>query len=466
MIGMESKISPEDVLRIVDDGLVGAVDRLIEFLRFPSVSSDPTGSAGIGACVGWLAGQLREIGLEAEIAGTTGHPIVLARSVVNPGLPAVLFYGHYDVQPAEPVEEWHTAPFEPALRQEHGLTRIYARGASDSKGQLWTVVEALRAWKRARGEWPVNIIVMLEGEEEFGSPSLPAFIEANRDRLTCDVAFNSDSDMWSPTRPAITTRLKGLVHEKVTILTPHGDLHSGHFGNVAANPLRILTKILAAIHDDDGKVLIDGFYEGVEPIAPELRSEWEALDAEEVLAGVSIAGGPDEGGLGPVERMWGRPGIDFNGMWGGNTGATERSVLPGTASARLTFRLVGNQQPERLRMLFRTFVEDRLPEGCRAEFEGEYGTAPVSMKETGHYITAARRALDAEWPEPALIKGTGGTVPVVGWLSEALGIDCVSIGFILADDAIHAPNERFDTDRLRKGIRSWVRLLDELTPPG
>lgn len=461
---METKAPPEDVLWHVEDGLTGSIDRLIELLEFSSVSSEPAGSAGIAACVDWLARQLREVGLETEIAGTTGHPIVLARSARLPGLRTILFYGHYDVQPAEPVEDWETPPFEPALRQEDDLTRIYARGVSDSKGQLWTIVEALRAWKKARGGWPVNIIVMLEGEEECGSPSLPAFIEANRDALACDVAFNSDSDMWSPTRPAITTRLKGLVHEKVTIVTPHGDLHSGHFGNVAANPLRILTKVLAAIHDDDGKVLIEGFYDGVEAVSPELRTQWEALDVDEALAGVSIAGGPDEGGLGPVELMWSRPGIDFNGVWGGNTGTAERSVLPGTASARLTFRLVGRQQPERLRKLFRTFVEDRLPEGCHAHFDGEYGTAPVSVRESGPYIAAARRALDAEWPEPALIKGTGGTVPVVGWLSEALGIDCVSFGFILGDDAIHAPNERFDTERLRKGIRSWVRLLSELAP--
>lgn len=461
---MASNTSPDDVLQHVEDGLTASIEGLVELLKIPSVSSEPARSAGITACAEWLAGRLRKIGLQAETVATDRHPVVLGRSERKPDLPTILFYGHYDVQPAEPLEDWATPPFVPTLKDEDGLTRIYARGASDSKGQLWTVIEALRAWKEIRGEWPVNVTVMLEGEEEFGSPSLPAFIESRKEALACDVAFNSDSDMWTSTRPAITISLKGLVHEKVTIVTPHGDLHSGHFGNVAANPLRILSKILAAIHDDDGTVLIDGFYDSVEPVSPELRAQWETLDVDEALAGVSIEGGPDEGGLGPVELMWGRPGIDFNGMWGGNTGPTERSVLPGTASARLTFRLVGKQQPDRLRRLFRTFVEDRLPEGCRAEFEGEYGTAPVSMNDTGPHIAAARRALDAEWPEPALIKGTGGTVPVVGWLSEALGIDCVSFGFILADDAIHGPNERFDTERLRKGIRSWVHLLSELAP--
>jgi acetylornithine deacetylase/succinyl-diaminopimelate desuccinylase-like protein len=461
---MENSNSIDDVLCRVDERLAASVDGLVDLLRFPSVSSEPPGSAGIAGCTERLAGELRRIGFQTEIVETAGHPVVMARSVLRAGLPTVLFYGHYDVQPADPIEDWDTPPFEPALKEEDGLTRIYARGASDSKGQLWTVIEALRAWKEARGGWPVNVTVLIEGEEEFGSPSLPAFIEANREALACDVAFNSDSDMWSPTRPAITKSLKGLVHEKVTIVSPHGDLHSGHFGNVAANPLRILTKILAAIHDDDGRVLIEGFYDGVDPVSPELRAQWEALDPNEALAGVSTAGGTNEGGLGPVELMWGRPGIDFNGLWGGNTGPAERSVLPGSASARLTFRLVGRQQPEHVRRLFRKFVEDRLPQGCRAEFEGNYGTAPVSMTETGPYIAAARRALDAEWPEPVLIKGTGGTVPLVGWLSQMLGIDCVSFGFILGDDAIHAPNERFDTERLRKGIRSWARLLSELAP--
>jgi len=459
---MTPKTAIDDVLQCVDEGMTDSVNGLSDLLSFPSVSSEPVGSAGIAACADWLIRQLREIGLEAEIVKTAGHPVVLAKSLHHPVLPTVLFYGHYDVQPADSTENWDMPPFEPALKEEDGLTRIYARGASDSKGQFWTVVEALRAWKNARGGWPVNVIVMIEGEEEFGSPSLPAFIEAKKEALACDIAFNSDSDMWSPRRPAITTRLKGLVHEKVTVIAPHGDLHSGHFGNVAANPLRILAKLLASVHDDDGKVLIDGFYQGVEPVAPQLRTLWEELDAAEALAGVSIDGGPNEGGLGPVELMWGRPGIDFNGMWGGNTGPTERSVLPGSASARVTFRLVGRQRPEHVRRLFRRFIQDRLPAGCRAEFEGSGGSAPVSMEETGPYIAAAIRALDAEWPEPALIKGTGGTVPVVGWLSEKLGVDCLSIGFILGDDAIHAPNERFDCERLRKGIRSWVRLLSEL----
>ena len=331
-----------------------------------------------------------------------------------------------------------------------------------AKARSGLSLQALRAWQEVEGDIPVDVTVLLEGEEETGSPSLPAFVETYRDELACDVAFICDSDMWSPTRPAITTRLKGLIHEKITILAPNGDLHSGHFGNVAVNPIRTLTRIFAAIHDEDGRVTIDGFYDGVEPVPTALRDQWEALDLTEALAGVSVTGGAKEGGHGTVELMWGRPGIDFNGILGGNTGAGERSVLPSSASARLSFRLVGGQRPEHIRTLFRNFVEARLPAGCRAEFEGAGGSAPVSLNETSPYLAATKRALDDEWPEQTLIKGTGGAIPLVGLLTDCLGVDCIVTGFIVADDAIHAPNERYDLERLRKGTRSWVRILSAL----
>ncbi|MEQ9607565.1 MAG: M20/M25/M40 family metallo-hydrolase [Kiloniellaceae bacterium] len=460
--------SIDAVLDKVDANMPASVDRFVRLLSFPSVSSQPEGGEAIAACAEWLARELEKLGLEARVVPTAGHPMVVATSPRRASRPKVLFYGHYDVQPVEPLEAWNSPPFEPRITEEDGLRRIYARGAADSKSQFWSVIEALRAWRDSAGELPIDITVMLEGEEESGSASLPEFVAANRELLACDVAFNSDSDMWSPTRPAITTRLKGLVHEKVTILAPNGELHSGHFGTVAVNPVRVLTGILSAIHDDRGRVTIEGFYDGVDPLAPELRAQWEALDLDEALSGVSAAGGPCEDGSGEegpgvVELMWGRPAVDYNGITGGNTGPSERSVLPASAYARLTFRLVGRQRPEDIRAKFRKFVEARLPAGCRVEFEGVGGSTPVSVNEASPYITAAARALDAEWPEPALIKGTGGAVPVVGLLTEQLGVDCVTVGFILGDDAIHAPNERYDLERLRKSIRSWARILFELS---
>lgn len=454
--------SIDAVLDQVDANLAASVDKFVRFLAFPSVSSQPDGKEGIAACARWLRSELEGLGLEARIVRTSGHPVVMGTSRTANGNLRVLLYGHYDVQPAEPLDAWATPPFEPAFRDEDGLRRIYARGASDSKSQVWSFIEALRAWKETGGAIPVDVTVLLEGEEETGSPSLPAFVDAYRDELACDVAYISDSDMWSPTRPAITTRLKGLLHEKITIVAPNRDLHSGQFGNVAVNPLRVLTKVLASIHDEQGQVTIDGFYDGVMPLPKVLREQWAALSLDEALAGVSVTGGPDEAGYGTIETMWGRPAIDFNGIVGGNTGPGERSVLPSSASARLSFRLVGEQKPEHIRAIFRNFVESRLPPGCRVEFEGGGGNAAVSVNEKSPYLVATGRALDAEWPERTLIKGTGGTVPLVRLLTDRLGVDCIVTGFILPDDAIHGPNEHYDVERLRKGTRSWVRILSEL----
>ncbi|POF29103.1 M20/M25/M40 family metallo-hydrolase [Roseibium marinum] len=451
------------ILEQVDTNMSASVDKLVHFLTFPSVSSQPEGKEGILACSDWLKSELGKLGFDVQVVETAGHPLVMARTGSDSGGVKALFYGHYDVQPAEPLDAWITPPFQPAIRDEDGLKRIYARGASDSKSQVWSVLEAFRAWKETAGDLPIDAIILLEGEEETGSPSLPEFVEIHRDALSCDVAFISDSDMWSPARPAITTHLKGLLHEKVTIHAPNGDLHSGHFGNVAVNPVRVLARILASIHDDRGRVTINGFYDGVEPVSPALRDQWQALDITEALSGVSVAGGPDEGGgYGPIELMWGRPGIDFNGLVGGNTGPGERSVLPGSASARLSFRLVGRQRPEDVRAKFRSFVEAGLPVGCRVEFEGCGGSSAVSVNDAGPYVAATARALDCEWAQPTLIKGTGGTIPLIELLTNSLNVDCIVTGFILADDAIHAPNERYDVERLRKGIRSWVRILSEL----
>jgi acetylornithine deacetylase/succinyl-diaminopimelate desuccinylase-like protein len=449
------------VLDRVDANLAASVDRFLQLLAFPSVSSQPRGAAGVVACAEWLRAELEALGFAAEVIETAGHPLVLGRSPHTEG-PTALFYGHYDVQPAEPLEDWISPPFLPAMRDEDGLTRIYARGASDSKSQLWSVLEAFRAFRDGTGGVPLNAVILLEGEEESGSPSLPAFLEAYRNALSCDVAFISDSDMWLPTRPAITTRLKGLVHEKVTIVTGNGDLHSGHFGNVAVNPIRVLARILAAIHDDEGRVAIPGFDDGVAPVSPALRSQWEALGTAEALSGVPFSAETAEQGFGPVELMWARPGIDFNGIVGGNTGPSERSVLPGSASARVTFRLVDRQDPDHARALFRAFVESLLPAGCRAEFEGDFGTPAVSVNELSPFVAATSRALEDEWAQTPLIKGTGGSIPLVGLLTDRLGIDCVVTGFIGADDAIHAPNERYDVERLRRGTRSWARIISAL----
>lgn len=457
----------ETVLAQVDSNLEAAIRRFSELVSIPSVSSDPEGEPGIRRAAEWLVGELSALGIPSRVVETGGHPVVLGRTAAPGGHdgPTMLFYGHYDVQPAAPLEAWRTPPFEATrVRDADGMERIYGRGVSDSKGQLWSVVEAFRAWKEVHGSLPEGIVVLFEGEEEAGSESLAGFIDRHREELACDVAFISDSDMWSSDTPAITTRLKGLFHERVTITAPNPDLHSGQYGGVAVNPLLVLSKILAAIHDEDGRITIPGFYDGVHPVPPAVLKQWEGLDisGRGFLAGISVEGGAGERAFSPIERMWSRPAIDFNGIHGGNPGPGERSVLPGSVVARLSFRLVGDQDPTRVRELFRDFVRARLPAGCTAEFHGIEGTSAVTVREDSRFVAATARALEAEWGNPAVVKASGGSVPAVGYLTDMLRVDCVVTGFILADDAIHAPNEKYDIRCFHKGIRSWVRILNEM----
>lgn len=455
----------DDVFDDIDLNFDVTVAKLLELIAIPSISSEPSGEAGIARAAEWLKQELGTNGLPAQIVATKGHPVVLARSAVVAGAkrPSLLFYGHYDVQPVGDLAQWTHAPFAPRVIEEDGLHRLYGRGSSDSKSQLWTFIEALRAWKSVYGEFPADVIVLLEGEEECGSPSLPYFIERHRSELACDVAFICDAEMWSSTQPAITTQLKGLLHERVKIFAPNPDLHSGHYGAVAANPIRILSTILAGLHDAKGKVAIEGFYDGVRDIPENVRQLWGELAKERSLIGdVDLTGGVTEEGYSSLEAMWGRPALDINGITGGNQGPGERSVLPGSATARLSFRLVAGQEPETIRNRFRSHVEARLPAGCKVEFEGVGGSSAVVLSQESRFLTASSRGLLAEWGTPAVLRGTGGAIPLVEQFSRGLGAECVVIGFILPGDAIHAPDERYDTERLRKGARSWVRIFEEI----
>lgn len=455
----------QTVLGNVDDNVETALEKLLELISIPSISSEPAAKPDIERAAHWLERELASLGMEAKVVATKGHPVVLGHSLDAPGSdsPRLLFYGHYDVQPIGDPDQWRHPPFEPRVVEEEGVRRFYGRGASDSKSQLWTFIEALRAWKAVNGAFPAQIVVMLEGEEECGSPSLADFIEAYQRDLACDVAFICDSEMWSPTQPAITTQLKGLVHERVTIFAPNPDLHSGHYGAVAANPIRILSGILAGLHDEKGRVTIDGFYDDVREIAQSLRQQWRRLSQEPGLFDqVDLTGGIIEEGYTPLEAMWGRPAVDINGITGGNQGPGERSVLPGSATARLSFRLVANQDPEKIRERFRAHVRARLSEGCTVEFDGSGGSPAVVLSQDSAFLGAAARGLEAEWGQPVILRGTGGAIPLVQQLSDVLGAECVVIGFILPGDAIHAPNENYDVERLRKGARSWIRIFEAI----
>lgn len=455
----------DQVLTHIDNNLDEGVAKLLKLISIPSISNDPEWAGRVEEAAQWLEGALSGIGFKARVVQTEGLPLVLAHSdeTMEEDGPALLFYGHYDVQPVGALSDWKHPPFDPSIIAEDGLRRIYGRGASDSKSQMWSFIEALRSWLAVRGAFPGKITILLEGEEESGSASLPAFIETHGAELGCDVAFICDSDMWSPTQPAVTTQLKGLVHEKVTLHAPNPDLHSGYFGAIAANPIRILSAILSRMHDDRGRVAIDGFYDGVADIPETLRAQWRTLsDNAYMLEAVDLRGGIIEQGYSPLEAVWGRPTLDMNGLTSGNQGPGERSVLPGSATARLTFRLVEGQDPERIRARFRAFVRAQVPDGCTVEFEGQNGSRALAMSQDNPFVNAVSRGLELEWQVPTVLKGSGGSVPLAEMFNAALGADCIVIGFILADDAIHAPDERYDVERFHKSVRSWARVLGEI----
>ncbi|NAZ35337.1 M20/M25/M40 family metallo-hydrolase [Rubellimicrobium sp. CFH 75288] len=453
----------DPVLDRIDADLPLATDRLMALLRIPSISTDPAHAADCAAAADWLVQDLRDMGFDAARHDTPGRPMVLGHG--GEGARHLLFYGHYDVQPVDPLHLWTHHPFAPRLEETPAGPVIRGRGASDDKGQLMTFVEACRAWIAVHGSLPARVTVFLEGEEESGSPSLVPFLEAQRDRLRADIALICDTDLFDRDTPAITTMLRGLVGEEVTITGPRMDLHSGMYGGAAVNPIRVLARILAGLHDDRGRVTLPGFYDGVDEIGSDLRSQWEALGFDERaflgVAGLSHPAG--EEGRSVLESIWARPTCEINGIVGGYTGEGFKTVLPSRATAKVSFRLVGRQDPLAVREAFRTHVRAHLPPDCRAEF-AEHGASPAAVMDiSGDDFVRAREALSAEWPRPAAFTGSGGSIPVAGYFKTILGMDSMLIGFANDDDLIHSPNEKYDLRSFHKGIRSWARILHALT---
>ena len=452
------------ILDHVDARQDAARDTLFELLRIPSVSAQPAHAPDCVAAAEWLRAQLSGIGFEAGVRPTAGHPVVLARHAGPPGAPHILFYGHYDVQPAEPLGLWTNPPFEPAFVDGPHGKRVVARGAVDDKGQVMMFVEACRAWKRATGGLPVGITVLLEGEEEVGSPNLDAFLDANRAELGADVALISDTGLWDILTPAITTRLRGMLYTQITVKGPSRDLHSGQFGGSALNPLNVLTRILGALHDPDGRVQVPGFYDAVRPVSPALAAQWKALDFDEAdsLRGIGLSTPAGERGVPGLERLWARPTADINGIWGGYTGAGAKTVIATEGSAKVSFRLVPDQDPQLILEGVKRFVLDRLPPDARAEFE-VFGYAPgIETREDGPWVRAAASVLADEFGRAPVMMGSGGSIPVVGSLRRLLGLDTVLMGFGLDDDQAHSPNEKFEWACFRHGMRAHVRLLGKL----
>jgi acetylornithine deacetylase/succinyl-diaminopimelate desuccinylase-like protein len=454
------------VLAQIDADLEPALQRLFRLVRFQSVSTDPAYAPECRKAAEWLADDLRGIGFDTRVADTSGHPIVVGH---HPGrsadAPHLLFYGHYDVQPVDPIELWEGAPFEPELRtRPDGGRYIHGRGAADDKGQTMTFVEACRAWKAATGTLPCRVTVLIEGEEESGGESLPAFLDAHRDELAADIALICDTAMFDAETPAITTMLRGNVADQVTIQAASRDLHSGMYGGAAQNPIHVLIRILAAMHDDYGRIAIPGFYDGVHELPAEIKAQWEKLgfDHKAFLGGVGLSEPSGKHGYSALEHLWSRPTAEVNGIWGGYTGAGFKTVIPAEASAKVSFRLVGEQDPERIRALFRTFIEDRLPADCRASFRARGGGHATVMPLANPAFEKARRVLSEEWGREAAFIGCGGSIPVVGLLKSRLGMDSLLIGFGLDDDRIHSPNEKYELTSFHKGARSWARVLGAL----
>ena len=453
------------VLAQVDAGLDASLGRLYELLRIKSISTDPAYAQDCRKAADWIVGELAGLGFDAAARETPGHPVVVAHGPAQAGA-HVLFYAHYDVQPVDPLELWDSDPFEPVLKTDaHGRKIIVARGASDDKGQMLTFIEACRAWKGATGALPVRVSLMLEGEEESGGKNLPPFMEANRDELAAaDIALVCDTDMWDRQTPSITTMLRGLVAEEITITCASKDLHSGMFGNAARNPNQVLAEVIASLRAPDGSVTLPGFYDDVAEISPELKAQWAGLGFDDTTflgeVGLSIPAG--EAGRSVLEMLWARPTCEINGMSGGYTGDGFKTVIPAKASAKISFRLVSGMQPEKIRAAFRKHVQDRIPADCSVSFTSHGGSPAITVPSDGIHLRQALAGLSGEWDKPAVITGSGGSIPVAGDFKRILGLDTLLIGFAHVDDQIHSPNEKYDLDSFHRGIRSWVRVLAAL----
>jgi acetylornithine deacetylase/succinyl-diaminopimelate desuccinylase-like protein len=454
----------DDILSAIDDDQVAALERLFRFLEIPSISAVPAHFPDCERAADWLTAELGELGFEAAKHPTEGRPMVVGHAKASRrDAPHVLFYGHYDVQPVDPLSLWRNPPFEPKLEAGPNGERIVGRGASDDKGQLMTFLEACRAFKKFGGP-PCVVTALFEGEEETGSPSLPAFLTKNAKILKADIALVCDTGMWGPGTPAITTSLRGIVNEEVILTGASRDLHSGIYGGLAVNPIHVLSRILGALHDSNGAIALPGFYDGVDEVSEEIAEQWKALDfdAAAFLGAVGLTTPVGERDRTPLEQLWSRPTCDVNGVVGGYTGEGSKTVLPSKASAKVSFRLVGKQNPERVVQSFRSFVTSRLPPDVKAEFVARGAAPAISLPIKNEALRRARRALEAEWGKPAALVGCGASIPIVGSFKRDLNMDSLLVGFALEDDQIHSPNEKYERTSFHKGARSWARILTAL----
>ncbi|MFC7609455.1 M20/M25/M40 family metallo-hydrolase [Teichococcus aestuarii] len=425
------------VLAALDSARTATEASLIDWLRIPSVSAQPAHAPDCRRAAEWLARELIGLGFEAGLRETPGHPVLIA---THPGpgsdAPHILIYGHYDVQPPEPLELWDSPPFEPQVLEGPRGPRLVARGAVDDKGQVMTWLAALRAWNSVAGGPPVRVTVLVEGEEEIGSPNLEAVLAAEKDILSAEMVLISDTNMWAPGAPSLTVSLRGLVYTQIDLRLGDRDLHSGLFGGSAANVLNLLTKILGELKDEEGRIQIPGFYDGVQEPTAEQRAAWEALGFDEAAflgaQGLSVPGG--ERGRSAPERLWARPTADINGIWGGYMGEGSKTVIACEGHAKLSCRLVPGQDPQKVIEGIRQFVQSRLPADASFELQVFAGGPGISIPMESRFVQAAREVLAEEFGRPAVLAGGGGSIPVVSSFKSILGLDSLLMGFGLDDD--------------------------------
>lgn len=454
--------SLDAVLAHIDANIDSSCARWFDLLRIPSISAQPAHKPDCIRAAAHMRDLLTGMGFEARLSETEGLPGVIATHHHAGGnAPRVLFYGHYDVQPADPIALWHSDPFDPQLVEGPDGARVVARGAVDDKGQVMMVLEAIRAHLAVNRALPVNLTVLLEGEEECGSPSLEAMLDAERAALAADFVLVADTNMWNRDTPAITTSLRGLAALELRITGPNRDLHSGLFGGPALNPIRALTRILGDLFDETGTIAIPGFYDGIAEIPADVLASWKATGFDEAgwLAAIGLDRASGEQGRSVLEQNWSRPTAEINGIFGGYQGAGSKTVIPAEAGAKLTFRLVPGQNPDAVIAGFKRFVQQRLLPGAQAHFE-VYGASPGLMVPIdAPFVRAARGALAAEFGKAPVLAGCGASIPVVEAFERQLGLQTLLVGFGLDDDCIHSPNEKFEMRCFHRGMRAEARML-------
>ena len=434
---------------------------LLELLKIPSVSADSRYQPAMQEAAAYVSRLLEQAGLQAAIHDTPGHPIVTAEwRGAGADAPTVLIYGHYDVQPADPLNLWTTPPFEPTVREG----KVYARGATDDKGQMLTHVLSVAAWMKTVGQLPVNVIFVIEGEEEVGSNHLEQFLESRKQEYACDVAVVSDTSMYSAQLPAITYGLRGILACEVTVHGPNRDLHSGVFGGAVMNPVNALCQMIGRLHDDNRRVQIPGFYDGILELTADEREQFAQLpfDEQEFCRDLGVERGHGEAGFTTTERRWARPTCDINGIFGGYQGEGPKTIIPASATAKITCRLVPGQNAAQLTQNLEAFLRETLPPGVTLTFRSYHGADAHVFNYTGDYFQAASRAIAASFgTEPVFIR-EGGSIPVVATFSEVFGVETLLLGWGLNSDNLHSPNEHFHLSNFYRGIEASAQLWHEL----